>query len=159
VGLVHLRPGGRLHLRQAIAIAIGAVGCSGSGSASRAATPASTSSPTTSRPTGTTGVTAVHDAAATEIAGRPTVFGGGNTSETASVQAVGAGGTTTIGRLPVPRSDLAAASVAGRAYLVGGYDGARVTGRQRVDPPRVRTHILPACPTSRCRRWSTSRSG
>jgi hypothetical protein len=31
-----------------------------------------------------------------------------------------------IGRLPVPRSDLAAATVGGRVFLLGGYDGARV---------------------------------
>ena len=36
---------------------------------------------------------AVHDAAGAELAGRPTVFGGGNTSETAAVQAVGADGS------------------------------------------------------------------
>lgn len=70
---------------------------------------------------------AVHDAAAADVGGGPTVFGGGNANETASVQRVGTDGTTTvIGRLPVPRSDLSAATVAGRVYLVGGYDGTRV---------------------------------
>jgi hypothetical protein len=69
----------------------------------------------------------VHDAAAATVAGRPTMFGGGNTSESAEVQAVAPdGGAHPIGRLPVPRSDLAAAVMGGRVFLVGGYDGSRV---------------------------------
>ncbi len=71
--------------------------------------------------------TAVHDAAGALVDGRATVFGGGNTAETATVQAVGADGRTeAIGRLPIPRSDLAAATVGGRTFLVGGYDGSSV---------------------------------
>jgi N-acetylneuraminic acid mutarotase len=31
-----------------------------------------------------------------------------------------------VGRLPIPRSDLAAVAVGSRAYIIGGYDGARV---------------------------------
>lgn len=69
----------------------------------------------------------VHDAAAAMVAGHPTVFGGGNSSETATVQALGASGQVReIGRLPVPRSDISAAVVNGRTFLVGGYDGVRV---------------------------------
>ena len=57
----------------------------------------------------------VHDAAGAIVAGRPTVFGGGNSSESAAVQALDADGRVQrIGELPVPRSDLAAATVGGR---------------------------------------------
>lgn len=70
---------------------------------------------------------AVHDAAGALVAGRVMVFGGGNGSETAGVQAVGSdGAVSTIGKLPIPRSDLATATVAGRTFVVGGYDGASV---------------------------------
>jgi hypothetical protein len=70
---------------------------------------------------------AVHDNAGALVAGRPTSFGGGNTAETDAVQAVDAAGHgAVVGHLPIPRSDVAAATVGTAAYLVGGYDGARV---------------------------------
>ena len=70
---------------------------------------------------------AVHDAAGALVAGRPMVFGGGNSSETAGVQAVGADGrVSTIGKLPIPRSDLATATIGDRTFIVGGYDGSTV---------------------------------
>jgi hypothetical protein len=70
---------------------------------------------------------AVHDNAGALVAGRPTSFGGGNTAETSAVQAVDtAGHGTDVGHLPIPRSDVAAATVGATAYLVGGYDGTRV---------------------------------
>jgi hypothetical protein len=71
--------------------------------------------------------TAVHDAAGALIGGVPMVFGGGNATETAAVQAFGPGASSrTVGRLPIPRSDLGAATVGGRTFLVGGYDGSTV---------------------------------
>ncbi|MBK5287124.1 MAG: hypothetical protein JJE46_01530 [Acidimicrobiia bacterium] len=70
---------------------------------------------------------AVHDTAGALIHGRPTAFGGGNGSETGTVQAVDAGGRgVTVGTLPIPRSDLATATIGDRTFIVGGYDGASV---------------------------------
>ena len=90
----------------------------------------------------------VHDAAGATVAGRPTVFGGGNSSETAAVQAVAAGGRVEqIGRLPVPRSDLAAATVGGRVFLVGGYDGARVRATTISTSDGVAFQVLGDLPT------------
>lgn len=71
--------------------------------------------------------TAVHDAAGARVGGRVMVFGGGNGSETAGVQAIGADGQTAIvGKLPIPRSDLATATIGNRTFIIGGYDGASV---------------------------------
>ena len=71
--------------------------------------------------------TAVHDAAGALVGGVPMVFGGGNSAETAAVQTFGPGASSrTVGRLPIPRSDLSAATVGGRTFLIGGYDGATV---------------------------------
>lgn len=68
--------------------------------------------------------TAVHDAAGAVVGGVPMVFAGGNRSETGAVQAFGPGATSrTVGRLPIPRSDLSAVTVGRRTFLVGGYDG------------------------------------
>lgn len=70
---------------------------------------------------------AVHDAAGALVAGRPMVFGGGNITETAGVQAVGADGrVSTVGKLPIPRSDLATATIGDRTFIVGGYTGSTV---------------------------------
>ena len=71
--------------------------------------------------------TAVHDAAGALIGGVPMVFGGGSTAETAAVQAFGPGASSrTVGQLPIPRSDLGAATVGGRTFLIGGYDGSTI---------------------------------
>lgn len=71
--------------------------------------------------------TAVHDAAGALVGGRVMVFGGGNGSETAGVQAVGSDGrVSAVGRLPIPRSDLATATVGDRTFILGGYDGSSV---------------------------------
>src|SRR5205823_15010546 len=54
------------------------------------------------------------------------VFGGGEARTIDTVQSFGDSGTGRIvGRLPTSRSDLVAASVGGRVYLLGGYDGTR----------------------------------
>jgi hypothetical protein len=68
---------------------------------------------------------AAHDSGGSVLAGRPVVFGGGTTASTATVQAItGPGAARLLGVLPHPRSDLAAVTVHGVAYLIGGYDGA-----------------------------------
>jgi hypothetical protein len=73
----------------------------------------------------------LHDAAASALGDRVLVFGGGAEAGTDEVQALPAanGGVAAnatadpAGRLPTPRSDLAAATIGGRAYVLGGYDG------------------------------------
>jgi DNA-binding beta-propeller fold protein YncE len=77
------------------------------------------------RPAGRLAVPA-HDAAGAMLVSRPFVFGGGSLSSTATVQSGQPGpGWAAAGRLPGLRSDLSAVTVGGRAYLVGGYDGAK----------------------------------
>ncbi len=82
------------------------------------------------RPAGTlTGP--LHDAAAALLGERVLVFGGGSPSSTDEVQALPvANGSTAAGasaeatgKLPTVRSDLSAATVGGRVYVLGGYDG------------------------------------
>ncbi len=73
----------------------------------------------------------LHDAAATALGDRVLVFGGGTETSSDEVQAlpaangaVAANATASqIGRLPTVRSDLGAAPIGGRAYVLGGYDG------------------------------------
>ncbi len=68
---------------------------------------------------------ATHDAAAAMVGGRVMVFGGGEQTSVAAVQAIRPDGVTTVtGQLPGPRSDLSAVTVGGTVYLLGGYDGA-----------------------------------
>ncbi len=71
----------------------------------------------------------VHDAAGAVLRGVPMVFGGGSSTESRAVQALRPGATArVIGQLPIPRSDLATATIANRAFLLGGYDGASIRG-------------------------------
>ena len=52
------------------------------------------------------------------------VLGGGSTASTDAVESASRAGTaTSAGHLPRPRSDLVAATVGGRTYVLGGYDG------------------------------------
>lgn len=67
----------------------------------------------------------VHDAAGAILEGRPYLFGGGSSVSTALVQRAGDGRAVVSGRLPAPRSDLAAVRLGGADYLVGGYNGRR----------------------------------
>jgi len=71
-----------------------------------------------------------HDSAGAVLGGHVLVFGGGAQSTVSSVQSypLARSGTaavdaSTIGQLPQPRSDAAAATVGRTAYVVGGYDG------------------------------------
>jgi Kelch motif protein len=66
----------------------------------------------------------LHDAAAARLGASTLVFGGGSSTTTDMVQRIGAGGGAEIvGRLPVPASDLSALTVAGQAFVLGGFDG------------------------------------
>jgi len=72
--------------------------------------------------------TPVHDAAGAVIGNDFYVFGGGSTTETAAVQKFTFSNSThltgsAVANLPAKRADLAAASVNGQIYLVGGFDG------------------------------------
>ncbi|MHB1552837.1 MAG: Kelch repeat-containing protein [Acidimicrobiales bacterium] len=73
-----------------------------------------------------------HDAGSAVLGGRAFLFGGGQAYPVATVEAVtlpggssasGGAGIVT-GQLPQPRADDEAVTVAGTAYVVGGYDGA-----------------------------------
>ncbi len=64
---------------------------------------------------------AIHDAAAANLAGQTYVFGGGN-GVTQLDQIVRAPATS-VGHLPRPSSDQTAATIGGTAYVVGGYTG------------------------------------
>ena len=83
---------------------------------------------------------AVHDAAGALVAGKITIFGGGNQSVVSAVQqevppagtapattGTGAGSSagsySSVGHLPTPRADLAGVSIGSVTYLLGGYDG------------------------------------
>ena len=74
----------------------------------------------------------LHDAAAVSLGKRTLVFGGGSASSTSAIEAVAGarpGGSMLArvsGRLPAPRSDLAAAVAGGRGIVLGGYDGTRL---------------------------------
>ena len=70
---------------------------------------------------------AVHDAAGAAVGGVPTVFGGGAARTIDAVQGFQSNAGHVVGHLPDPRSDLAAASIGGTAYVVGGFDGAALT--------------------------------
>ena len=63
---------------------------------------------------------AVHDAGGTCTNGGALVFGGGAASTVATVQQWSSTGTRVVGQLPQARSDLAAATLGGRTYVVGG---------------------------------------
>ena len=72
---------------------------------------------------------AMHDSGGALLGGRPVVFGGGTVASTTTVQAInGPGAARMLGVLPDPRSDLAAVTVHGVAYLIGGYDGVSYAG-------------------------------
>ena len=67
---------------------------------------------------------ALHDEAAASGPRSVLVLGGGSTVSTDAVESLSRGGTATAaGQLPRPRSDLAAATLGGRTYVLGGYDG------------------------------------
>jgi hypothetical protein len=64
-----------------------------------------------------------HDASATLIGRTAFVFGGGENVTIASVQAFSGAQARQAGQLPEPRSDSTATSIAGRTYILGGFNG------------------------------------
>ena len=64
-----------------------------------------------------------HDAAAASFGSSAVVFGGGEAVTIDKVQTFTSQGSQVIGKLPQPRSDLAVATIGGRTYVLGGYDG------------------------------------
>jgi hypothetical protein len=82
--------------------------------------------------------TAVHDAAGAVLDGVPTLFGGGNSSETGAIQQDG----SVVGSLPGPRSDAVAVSLDGNVVIVGGFDGTRsLTAVLTVTDPTIVTPL------------------
>ena len=74
---------------------------------------------------------AVHDSAGVRVGNNILVIGGGGPSEngTADVQLVSPDGqTSVVGKMPQPRSDHVAATVGGKVYVLGGYDGTNIVG-------------------------------
>jgi len=86
---------------------------------------------------------AVHDAAGALLGGMPTTFGGGASSEAATIQQFVPAHRTarTAGALPVPTSDAVAASTDAGVVVAGGYDGSRTLPQVLLltAPDRVRT--------------------
>ena len=80
---------------------------------------------------------AVHDAAGALLDGVPTLFGGGNSTESATIQQAG----SVVGALPAPRSDAVAVPLDGNVIIVGGFDGTRTLGTVLTvtDPSTVST--------------------
>jgi N-acetylneuraminic acid mutarotase len=68
----------------------------------------------------------VHDAAATTIGHRLLLFGGGEAEGTDQIVKVLPGPSRWIAALPQPLSDLAAVSINGVAYVLGGWNGANL---------------------------------
>lgn len=66
---------------------------------------------------------ATHDAAAVPFGTSALVFGGGEAVTIDQVQTFTPKGSQVIGKLPQARSDLVAATVGGRIFVLGGYDG------------------------------------
>jgi hypothetical protein len=71
----------------------------------------------------------LHDLAAANGPNGVLVFGGGSATTTTEVQRLVPGGSgEAVGQLPVPRSDLSAATIGGTTYVLGGYDGEGTVG-------------------------------
>jgi hypothetical protein len=66
---------------------------------------------------------ATHDAAASPFGTSAMIFGGGEAVTIDKVQTFTSQGSQVVGKLPQPRSDLAVATIGGRTYVLGGYDG------------------------------------
>lgn len=81
----------------------------------------------TAQPAGTLAVP-VHDSAGASIGGHDFVFGGGSANTVPTVQSwSGAGKGNPVGRLPENRSDLATATDGTTTYVLGGFDGTKMT--------------------------------
>ena len=67
---------------------------------------------------------ALHDAAAAALGTHAYVLGGGEPSHAEITQVAPPSTVAPAGRLPLPASDVGAASIGGTVYIVGGYTGA-----------------------------------
>jgi len=69
---------------------------------------------------------ALHDAASVRVGRSVFLFGGGDgVAQHSEIQRVAPGRPVTVARLPAPSSDQAGTELAGTAYVVGGFTGAR----------------------------------
>lgn len=68
----------------------------------------------------------VHDAAGGTYAGKPAVYGGGNTSEQSLVQSRTSTTWRKVDSMSTTRSDLSVAAASGSTYVIGGFDGTGV---------------------------------
>jgi hypothetical protein len=84
---------------------------------------------------------ATHDAAGAVVAGVAHVFGGGSGTTVDVVQTATAAGSRIVGHLPQPRSDVESATADGRAYVIGGFDGAKPTPDVLVTTDGVTFHV------------------
>lgn len=84
----------------------------------------------------------VHDASGAALRGHSLVFGGGSSVEVAAVQSWTDGTTRVTGRLPSPRSDSSAVTIAGIAYVLGGFDGSRMSRAVLATKNGKRFHVV-----------------
>ena len=84
---------------------------------------------------------ATHDAAGAVVAGVAHVFGGGSGTTVDVVQTATAAGSRIVGHLPQPRSDVESATTDRRAYVIGGFDGAKPTADVLVTTDGVTFHV------------------
>jgi hypothetical protein len=86
----------------------------------------------------------VHDAAGAVLSGTAMVFGGGSYADVGAVQGwvPGTAAATVVGNLPVPRSDLVAATSGSTAYVLGGLDGSQLVGAIIATTDGVHFHIV-----------------
>ena len=90
---------------------------------------------------------ATHDAAAAPFGTSAIVFGGGEAVTIDKVQTFAPQGSQVIGKLPQARSDLVAATVGGRTYVLGGYDGTSDQSDVLVTTDGVNYKVVTQLPT------------
>jgi len=91
---------------------------------------------------------ATHDAAAVQLGTSVFVLGGGASTTIATVQQWTGTGTRVVAHLPQARSDIAAAVVGGRGYVVGGFDGAKPTADVLVTDDGSTFHVAATLPVA-----------
>ena len=110
----------------------------------------STSAVELARPAGVSGAgtlpQALHDSAAVRIGRSVFLFGGGDgVAQHAEIQRVAPGRPVTVAQLPAPSSDQSGTELAGSAYVVGGFTGARwldtIVAWKPGGPARVVAHL------------------
>jgi len=90
---------------------------------------------------------ATHDTASVISGTNALLFGGGEATTIDTVQTFGAKGSQVVGHLPQPRSDLVAASIGGRSYVLGGFDGKTETPDVLMTTDGVSFHVVTRLPT------------